>query len=46
MINGIHGIFNDEHHCDLELFLSEKKTEMIQEEKNILYRDNILKWRT
>ena len=46
MMNGIHGTFNDGHHCDLELFLSEKKTGMIEEEKSILYRDNILKCKT
>ena len=30
----------------LNCFLSEKKTEMIEEEKNISYRDNILKCKT
>ena len=42
-MNGIHGMFNDGHHCDLELFLLEKKTGMIEEERSILYRDDILK---
>ena len=27
MINGIRGIFNDGHHCDLELFLLENRND-------------------